>query len=594
MYRSRGEPVAGYAEAVQGSQSSMNLVDFEEDDFIVDPEENEIFYDASDDMFDIESNMFDDGDQVDDPYSDDIWIDSKPLYPGCEITVGAFMLLLATFVTKHNIIGDGIQQLLNIIGLVLPTEHRLCKSLYYFKEYFKNLRNPLIKHYYCKFCLKYINEENTERCPNPQCRRQLRNDCKEYFLEISVVDQLRTLFSKKNFVENLQWRFNRPANNLYEDIYDGELYKQMFANGGVLSNENNVSFVLNTDGAPVFKSSKVSIWPIYLIINELPYVQRIKTENMLLAGLWFGSQKPCMGTFLKPFLNCFKQLEVGITVRIHNEVDVLCKGFLLCTTADLPARSLLCNSIQYNGTFSCWKCLQRGESAKVGRGSTMVFPFKSEDPKGPKRTQESVVRDAKAAVGYRETSTCSNHEEIDDAERKVLRFCEQFESLYDRCHMTLNLHQLVHFCDSVRLLGPLYTHSCFHFEDKKGFVLNVIKGTQNIDFQIITGVSFVQKLPELKHEYAPNGSVIAKIYIVNQIEFPSTLKRTKKISDGVYMLGALHVKELSSAEHNVVQGTLRRRTNRSLATFTRINYKDYLIYGLQYHRMMKRNNLRDV
>jgi hypothetical protein len=29
--------------------------------------------------------------------------------------------------------------------------------------------------------------------------------------------------------------------------------------------------VWNTDGVPIFKSSGFSIWPIFLIINELPY-----------------------------------------------------------------------------------------------------------------------------------------------------------------------------------------------------------------------------------------------------------------------------------------------------------------------------------
>lgn len=48
-------------------------------------------------------------------------------------------------------------------------------------------------------------------------------------------------------------------------------------------------------------------------------------------------------------------------------------------------------------------------------------------------------------------------------------FCRQFANLYDECYMTLNVHQLVHLSDSVRILGPLYTHSCFPFEDKKWF-----------------------------------------------------------------------------------------------------------------------------
>lgn len=51
--------------------------------------------------------------------------DSQPIFPGASVSLGSFMLLLAIFCTKHNITGDGIQQLLNIISLVLPVQNIL-------------------------------------------------------------------------------------------------------------------------------------------------------------------------------------------------------------------------------------------------------------------------------------------------------------------------------------------------------------------------------------------------------------------------------------------------------------------------------------
>lgn len=61
---------------------------------------------------------------------------------------------------------------------------------------------------------------------------------------------------------------------IYEDVNDGSLYKSYWENDGPLSEpENifNISFTFNTDGAPVFKSSKVSIWPLFMVINKLRY-----------------------------------------------------------------------------------------------------------------------------------------------------------------------------------------------------------------------------------------------------------------------------------------------------------------------------------
>lgn len=38
--------------------------------------------------------------------------------------------------------------------------------------------------------------------------------------------------------------------------------------------ESVFTFTLNTDGVPVFKSSGYQFWPLYLVINELPYQMR--------------------------------------------------------------------------------------------------------------------------------------------------------------------------------------------------------------------------------------------------------------------------------------------------------------------------------
>ncbi len=67
---------------------------------------------------------------------------------------------------------------------------------------------------------------------------------------------------------------------------------------GFLADKHNISFMWNTDGIPVFRSSKFSIWPLYFRINELSPKKRGLKDNMILAGLWFGQSKPNMNTYL--------------------------------------------------------------------------------------------------------------------------------------------------------------------------------------------------------------------------------------------------------------------------------------------------------
>lgn len=654
--------------------------------------------------------------------------DGELLYPGASITLGSFMLLFTSFCMKHSISSDGILQLLNIFSYVLPSGHSLCTSLYDFKKFFINLKNPLIKHFYCPHCLGYLHSSTEKKCPYHSCGKLFNESEIMYFLEMPVDSQLRNLFSQKGFYEKLNHRFQRKFDmeHKYCDVYDGDLYKSYYEKEGPLSKQENVSFTFNTDGAPVFKSSKISVWPLFLVINELPYKLRMLKENMLMAGLWFGPHKPAMGTFLSPFLDCFKKLHEGIQCFCPLLGNFICRAYLLCGTADLPARCLVCNSVQYNGSFSCWKCMQKGETSERGKGHTHVFPYISANPKGPERTVYDVHRDAQQAmnnleqrktgysvngvkgpswltffpnfnivkgisidymhgvllgvqklllrlwfssefkskdfsfhehvhiVDYRlnnlkptldisrlprsiETDLKywkaseyrsfllyfgapvmygildnnrfnhylqlvngirillkfgSTEEEVSEAEAMLFNFCADFECLYEKCFMTLNIHQLVHLADSVRALGPLYTHSCFSFEDKNGFLLKMIQGTQNIDSQIVTGVSFVQKIPELKQRFLENtveGSKLEKL--LNAIEYPNLLIRGEMIERGVYILGGVKLRDLLEDEYTKLCDFLGYApVNEKFRTFKRIDFFNYIIYGLHYKRMTKRDN----
>ena len=159
--------------------------------------------------------------------------------------------------------------------------------------------------------------------------------------------------------------FEKKYSNNIEDIYDGDLYKKLF-NEGIHWSPDNISFVMNTDGVPVFKSSKMSICRIYLTVNELPYAKRMNSENMIFAGLWFSEKKPSMWTFLKLYTQSLKTLKNGVKINSAERGKFLCKGIILGCTCDLPARCLLCNSMQFNGEYGRWKCLQLGETVKTG------------------------------------------------------------------------------------------------------------------------------------------------------------------------------------------------------------------------------------
>ena len=76
-------------------------------------------------------------------------------------------------------------------------------------------------------------------------------------------------------IELLKYRFTRHKKDeeSVEDVYD-VLYKTLSKPGGFLSNRSNIFFLGNTDGIALIKSTGWSVWPVYLVVNELPPLSR--------------------------------------------------------------------------------------------------------------------------------------------------------------------------------------------------------------------------------------------------------------------------------------------------------------------------------
>ena len=330
---------------------------------------------------------------------------NKPIYPGHWLTVHCALVLVLTYSVAHAITGSQLSDLLTLVSYFMLESHPAFKSIHMFKKYFADIESPLVKHYYCSKCFSKLTV-GAEICPNEFCTEDYRNKKKSYFIEMPITNQIRNLFARDGFVEKLQHRFTRKrtvVNNI-EDLYDGILYKEMFENNGPLSNPYNISFCWNTDGIPVFKSSKFQLWPMYLAINELHIKYRMRKENMIFAGLWFGESKPVFSRFSQPLLKDLVTLENhGIDVQIQGKT-VNSKAFLLYGCADLPARSAVLNMNQFNGNFSCTKCLQSGKNERTAAGGNIhVFPYIRDDPKGPTRTDCQCVNDAVAAFNAKTT-----------------------------------------------------------------------------------------------------------------------------------------------------------------------------------------------
>ena len=69
--------------------------------------------------------------------------------------------------------------------------------------------------------------------------------------------------------------------------------------------------MINIDGISCCKRSKLSIWPLYIVINELEIESRFNIHNIILAGVCVGETKPLINELMIPIINELTTLSLG-------------------------------------------------------------------------------------------------------------------------------------------------------------------------------------------------------------------------------------------------------------------------------------------
>jgi len=96
-------------------------------------------------------------------------------------------------------------------------------------------------------------------------------------------DQIQRIMRKLKLSD---LKIKQSNNNNLLDIYDGEIYKNLLKSedGDLCKEQEAFSFTINTDGCSFTNKSKLTLWPVYLVINELPLDIRFSIDNVIIAG----------------------------------------------------------------------------------------------------------------------------------------------------------------------------------------------------------------------------------------------------------------------------------------------------------------------
>lgn len=310
-------------------------------------------------------------------------------------TVAEVLVLLLSFLAKHRPTVSALVDILQLFNVVFQKDI-LPSTKYLFNKAFSSPSLMMQYHMYCEYCLGYVGIREQLRLQQstcPHCHQKFSVTTSPYFLMLPLAPQLKFMLENQpGLVQELQYRNEKKHKNIscLEDIFDGTLYQELSKPGGLLSFCNNFSFSFNTDGAPVFKSSRASVWPIHIMLNELPPVSREK--NLLLAGLWYGKGEPNMDMFLKSFVDDAKHLAtIGVTWKHVDGTLINSKFVATCCCVDSVARPAMQKLMQFNGYYSCGWCYHPGENV----GNVVKYPVGPECY--PDRTNETMEKEMEQA-----------------------------------------------------------------------------------------------------------------------------------------------------------------------------------------------------
>lgn len=289
------------------------------------------------------------------------------------VTKGQAVVLLMSYVLRHNLTGVAVTDLLELLNIFAPGCVPLSKFLLT-----KGFCNGCLEAYlYCGVCMSYVGKYSSNRdltkCPvcdtlvtRDQC---LKNG--NFFLYMPIESQLKLLLRRYSPCSK------RVGSDSLTSIFSGCLMKQYVEQNDIT--DSDLTLIWNCDGAPVFSSSKVSVWPLQACVNELPVTC---TDNLLLIGLWFSKEKPTSHCYLKPFVDELQHLSTsGMIYRNNDDQTVSCRVFAVCCSTDSCARPLLRNCVQFNGKYGCDWCKQEGAVIKRGDGFSRVYePSLSREP----------------------------------------------------------------------------------------------------------------------------------------------------------------------------------------------------------------------
>lgn len=306
-----------------------------------------------------------------DEFTDDDMVYLEETYgrytlPGQRTTQAQALLLILAYVVSAGLSWQQIDGLLRLIN-VLFGEDVAPRSKYLFRKIWKHTQKEMVDiHFFCEKCHDVLEvhkmpyRQSAIRCSRCDLSSTTTSLVLEgsFFITFSLKKQLQILMNcfRDTLQTNLEKIAQMSSDEGLGDIEDGSIIRETRIKYCCKPHDLTVSF--STDGSAPFNSSPSSMWPIHVMVNELPVTLRF--QNLLLCGLWFGQRKPDMFVFLSAFVDRLLALGPIMWKCCRTGRNLYSRVYAVCCIADAPARASVLHRKQFNGYFGCPWCYQKG------------------------------------------------------------------------------------------------------------------------------------------------------------------------------------------------------------------------------------------
>lgn len=318
-------------------------------------------------------------------------------------SAGEIVMMILQFALAYTLSQTAVTHLFQLVNCLFVSPI-LPDSRYLIDKLFNSSKNAIF-HGLCTDCGTYVGifdrSHSLLKCNFCNIDIETKNlTYNDFFVNFDVSSQISELINSNSEHYKHIMTNRLSQKDIFKDIYDGRMYKEFLAYLKPSERQQYITVNFNSDGAPLFKSSSYSIWPIFLQVNELPF--HIRNSEQIVAGLWFGKNKPNMDIFLDPFVDTMNELSSNGVKCIINDQETLIKVYPIVCCVDSVARAPMMDMTLFNGKFGCPWCLHEGKWV-----SNPMKP-KSGSHKYPLTDKIVKIRNLNDTLKHMETATLLN------------------------------------------------------------------------------------------------------------------------------------------------------------------------------------------